>query len=132
MALQTIKKPRNTRKLTKDEIRLMKEKDHKMVKGIFRCFEPRGGSITFSFKKYPGDQILKYTMVDGQVYEIPLMVAKHLNQDCWYPRHTHVLDANGNPSIDVGKKIKRCSFESLEFVFEDEEPKQDKLQVQEN
>ncbi len=43
------------------------------------------------------------------------MVAKNLNQNCWYPRHTHVLDANGHPSIEVGKKVNRCSFESLEF-----------------
>lgn len=118
MALQT-PRVKNTRKLTKDEIRLMKEKDHKMVKGIFRCFEPRGGSLTFSFKKYPGDEILKYTLVDGEAYTIPLMVAKHLNQNCAYPRHTHVLDANGHPSVEVGKMVKRCSFESLEFGEEE-------------
>ncbi len=118
-------RPINTRKLSKDELRKMREKDHKMVKGIFRCFEPRGGSITFSFKKYPGDDVLTYTMVDGEVYIIPLMVAKHLNQHCAYPRHTHVLDADGNPSVDVGKMVKRCSFESLEFSQEEEEPKQE-------
>jgi len=112
---------RNTGKISDEQMRKMREKDHKMVKGIFRCFEPRGGSMTFSFKKYKGDEVLKYTMVDGDVCEIPLMVAKHLNQDCFYPVHSHVLDANGNPSVQVGKKIQRCSFESLEFQdFEEE------------
>ena len=120
MALLT-NKSRNTRKLSKDEIRGMKGKDHKMVKGIFRCYEPRGGNISFSFKKYAGDDLLEYSMKDGDIYTIPLMVAKHLNQNCWYPKHTHVLDSNGNASVDIGKKVNRCSFESLEFQTEDEE-----------
>ena len=106
---------RNTRKITSEEMRNMREKDHKIVKGIFRCYEPRGGGMTFSFKKYKGDEVLKFNMVDGDIYEIPLMVAKHLNQNCYYPKHSHVLDANGKPSVEVGKKVQRCSFESLEF-----------------
>lgn len=116
--MSTLTMPRarkNTRKITDEEMRKMREKDHKMVKGIFRCYEPRGGAITFSFKKYKGDDVLKYNMIDGDVYDIPLMVAKHLNQGCYYPKHTHVLDANGHPSVEVGKKVQRCSFESLEF-----------------
>lgn len=106
---------KNTRKITSEEMRKLRDKDNKIVKGIFRCYEPRGGSMTFSFKKYKGDEVFKMTMVDGDIYNIPLMVAKHLNQNCWYPQHSHVLDANGNPSVEVGKKVHRCSFESLEF-----------------
>jgi hypothetical protein len=118
--MSAIAKPRNTRKMTPEEMKKDRERDHKMVKGIFRCYEPPGGSFTFSFKKHKGDHILKYTMVDGETYEVPLMVAKHLNQNCWYPRHSHVMDMNGKPTVDVGKKINRCSFESLEFHDEDE------------
>jgi len=116
-----LRSPRNTHKLSAEELKKMIEKDHKMVKGKFICFEPRGGSMSFSFKKYPGDQVLFYTMKDGEVRTVPLMVAKHLNNDCNYPVHSHVLDANGNPSVQVGRKVKRCSFESLEFSEEDEE-----------
>jgi hypothetical protein len=114
-------KPRNTRKLSAEEMRKMRDKDNKMVKGIFRCFEPVGGSMTFSFKKYKGDPVMKFTMIDGQIYDIPLMVARHLNQDCWYPVHHHVLDMNGKPTVDVGRKVKRCSFESLEFMELDDQ-----------
>ena len=121
--LKNIKK--NTRKITPEEMRKMREKDHKIVKGIFRCYEPRGGGMTFSFKKYKGDEVLKYTMVDGDIYEIPLMVAKHLNQNCYYPKHTHVLDENGKPSVQVGTKVQRCSFESLEFQDLREDSKMD-------
>ncbi len=107
------------KKISADELRKMKEKDHRMVKGIFRCYEPRGGAFTFNFKKYRGDQVKKYTMSDGQTYEVPMMVARHLNNDCWYPRHSHVLDSNGNPILDPGKKVQRCSFDSLEFTMDE-------------
>lgn len=113
-------KPANTRKITQDEMRKLREADHKMVKGVFRCYEPRGGSFTFSFKKHKGDNVQKYTMVDGHTYDVPLMVAKHLNQNCWYPKHSYVLDAEGNPTVHTGQKVQRCSFESLEFHIEDE------------
>lgn len=111
----------NTRKISADEMKKMQIKDNKRVKGIFRCFEPRGGSCRFSFKKYKGDPIMKFDLKDGEVYELPLMVARHLNQNCWYPRHTHVLDANGQPSVDAGRKVHRYSFESLEFQDADAE-----------
>ena len=117
--MTAVASPKNTRKITPDEMRKEREKDHKLVKGIFRCYEPRGGSFTFSFKKYKGDKVETKTLVDGQTYELPLMIAKHLNQNCWYPRHSHVVDANGNPMVDVGQKVQRCSFESLEFYSEE-------------
>lgn len=123
MTTFTPARARNTRKISVEEMRKMREKDNKMVKGVFRCFEPRGGAMNFSFKKYKGDPIMKFNLIDGEIYDLPLMVAKHLNQDCWYPRHTHVLDINGNPSIDIGKKVKRCSFESLEFALPEEDEK---------
>jgi len=118
--MTALAKPLNTRKMTQDEMRKNRERDNKIVKGIFRCYEPRGGSFTFSFKKHKGDQVLKYTLVDGETYEIPLMVAQHLNKNCWYPKHSHVLDANGHPTVEVGQKVKRCSFESLEFYADEE------------
>lgn len=116
MSTLTIPRARkNTHKITDEEMRKMREKDHKMVKGIFRCYEPREGSMTFSFKKYKGDEVLKYTMIDGDIRTIPYMVARHLNKNCFYPKHSYVLDENGKPSVQVGKKVQRCSFESLEF-----------------
>ena len=116
--IETKEKPR--RSISAKAMEAMRKKDNKMVKGVFRCFEPRGGNITFSFKKYAGDDVQQYNMTDGDTYDIPLMVAKHLNNNCWYPKHTHVLDVNGKASVEIGRKVHRCTFESLEFQFEDE------------
>ncbi len=120
---QTQEKSR--RSISSKVMEAMRKKDNKIVRGVFRCFEPRGGNMTFSFKKYAGDEVTQYNMTDGDTYDIPLMVAKHLNNNCWYPKHSHVLDANGKASVEVGRKVHRCTFESLEFQFEDEDEEQE-------
>ena len=99
-----------------DEQRRLWEEESRLVKGIFRCHEPRGGEVTFSFKKYKWDNVIKYTFRDGEQYEIPLAVARHLNEDCNYVQHTNVLGPDGRPTKNTaGKKVSRMNFESLDF-----------------
>ena len=91
-------------------------KDNEPVKGIFRFHEVPGGTMEFSFLKYKGDQVKNYKLVDGEIYTIPLMVAKHLNKGCWYPVHSFAQDEEGRSLQKIGQKVRRCSFQSLEFV----------------
>lgn len=104
------------KELSKGNLRYQRDKDREMVKGIFRFYEVPGGSMEFVFKKYKEDPVERFTLYDGQVYSIPLGVAKHLNKDCWYPLHSHILDENGKPSMKVNQRVARCGFQSLEFV----------------
>lgn len=102
---------------SEDKIRQKWKEESRLVKGIFRCHEPVGGQIMFPFRKYKWDQTKWYTLVDGETYEIPLAVARHLNENCSYAVHSHIMDAQGKPTVDrSGKKISRMSFESLEFT----------------
>ena len=59
-------------------------------------------------------------MKDGEVYTIPLGVAKHLNQHCYHEVHEHCMDEKGNPMTRVGRKVQRCGFQSLEFIPEED------------
>ena len=97
-----------------------RERDRKPVKGIFRFYEVPGGSMSFVFKEYEGEPVARFDLVDGDMYTLPLGVAKHLNQRGWYPIHTHAIDENGKASIRIGKKKRRFSFQSLEFIDVDE------------
>lgn len=94
--------------------------DRKMVRGIFRFHEVPNGQMEFVFKKYPGDPVEKFSMKDGEVYEVPLGVAKHLNTNCWYPVYgcTESAQANvaSNALMSIKEKIRRCSFQSLDFL----------------
>lgn len=103
-------------KKVKPNLNYSRDKDREKVKGIFRFHEVPGGSMSFVFKAYKNDPIERYDLIDGQVYALPLGVAKHLNNNCWYPVHAHAQDENGKPLAKLGKKVKRCSFQSLEFV----------------
>ena len=116
MEIQEVKKD----KKQKPNLRYQRDKDRELVKGIFRFHEVPGGSMSFVFRAYKEDPVERFDLVDGQVYTLPLGVARHLNKNLWYPVHTHALDDHGKPSIRVGQKVRRCSFQSLEFVDVDD------------
>jgi hypothetical protein len=107
----------------KPNLNYQRDKDREPVKGIFRFHEVPGGEMSLSFKVYKGDQVENYTLRDGEVKTIPLGLAKHLNKNCWYPEYDYVkADVEGNMQnvAKITRKIRRCSFQSLEFVDIDE------------
>ena len=93
-----------------------RDKDKEMVRGIFHFYEVPGGLLEFVFKAYKEDNVEKYSLYDGQVYSVPLGVAKHLNKNGWYPVHTYMQDETGRPIAKIGQKVRRFGFSSLEFI----------------
>lgn len=109
--------PKTTdQKKTKPNLRYQRDKDREKVKGVFHLLEAPGGTFSFSLKLYKDDPVETYHLVDGKIYTLPLGVAKHLNKNVWYPVHSHTVKEDGLPSMDVGKKVHRCNFQSLEFM----------------
>ncbi len=101
-------------------LKYMRDKDREMVRGIFRFFEVPDGFMSFVFRAYKEDEVERYDMYDGEIYTVPLGVAKHLNKNGWYPEHAFITDETGKPIAKVGKKIRRFGFQSLEFFDESE------------
>lgn len=98
-----------------------KELDNSMVKGRFRCFEPVGGGVKLSYRKHKGEPIRTYEFRDGEVYTIPLGLAKHLRENCMYYEHSHLIDTNGNPMVNrMGRRVDRMTFEPLEFSIDNQ------------
>lgn len=130
--------------LAKAKLNKLREADMKMVKGRFRNLETPGGTAYVAFRKYkelPGDPPYSKNMLDGEVYEVPLYLANHINgidknaeaiggkvNSCAYP--THGFNWRGNnapgnemgidgipvPLIGVHKMNRRFTFEPLEFA----------------
>jgi hypothetical protein len=134
------------RKLTRAEaqkkLEAQSERDHEMVTGVFRFLEMPGSILRFMFQKYPQDGFVRYELVDGQIYKLPRMVARHLNQNVHYRRYTHLDKKFGDQVVQqasLGRsdreqsqmysidKIPRCEFKSLEFMDEDLELNPSKL-----
>lgn len=105
---------------TKEELAF--EKDHEIVKGKFIYHEVPGGEVGFPFKKYRTDKIETYKMKDGEVYSVPRMVAKHLNTNCSYPAWNYKSDDQGRPVMSIAENVRRCSFQSLDFIDEESFP----------
>lgn len=61
------------------KIAAQKEKDGEVISGVFKNIECKGSSLSFWFKKYDEPPIY-YEFMDGQRYEIPRMVAEHINK----------------------------------------------------
>jgi len=100
----------------KPNLRYMRDKDREPVRGKFIFHEVPGGLMSFVYKAYKEDDVERFDLVDGEIYTLPLGVAKHLNKNCWYPVHAYAMDENGRPTMKIGQKVRRCSFQSLEFV----------------
>lgn len=124
----------------KVDVEYMRAKDNELVTGIFRYHELPGGALEFVFRKYKGDPVDKYTLIDGQVYTIPVGVAKHLNSNCAYPQYDFIKGEPGVTQVNTFGKdmnmrvtswVRRCSFQSLELTDEVElEPKGEIVQVE--
>ena len=117
-ASKTVKK-----EVVKPNLNYLRDKDKTPVKGKFHFHEVPQGEMSFSLKLHKGDQVENYTLKDCEIKTIPLGVAKHLNKNCWYPEYDYVRIDNDNGFQNVAKitkKVRRCSFQSLEFLDSDE------------
>lgn len=98
------------------KLKLMREEDSKMVRGIFKFYEAPGGTLKFPFKKYKNDPIEIYEFKDGEVYSVPLAVAKHLNTQTAYAEHELRMNDDGRRSHTIKKKTHRTGFQSLDYL----------------
>lgn len=108
--------------------KIKKEELHN-VKGKFIFHECPGGSVRICQKKYKDVPMFDKVLQDGQMYEIPLWVARYLNgydklagavngliNSCGYPVNEWAQDSHGAKRIDVGQWKRRMSFQSMDFV----------------
>jgi hypothetical protein len=103
-------------KKPKVNLKYQRDKDREPVKGIFRFYEVPGGSVSFNYRAYKEDEVERFDLIDGQVYTLPLGVAKHLNKNGKYPIHKYMTNEDGVPVMKIGQYVRRFGFQSLEFV----------------
>ena len=138
-------KPSNN-KLTRDDVkRLMnswRDRDAELVTGIFKNNEAPGQSTTFRYKAYPGDDYKEWFFEDGEKYQIPRGIARHLNTACYTKEYKHLPNETGtfgiraavkdgsparNEQLMSERKVYRYSFLSLEFEPDDLDMQPSKL-----
>lgn len=112
------KKIKAPKRDAKSKLERLRDQHRQKVKGLFKFYEVPGGILEFDFLEFKGDPVQTYKLKDGEVYEIPLGVARHLNKNGWYPVHQYEMDAAGKSVQKIGQRVRRFGFQSLEFIDE--------------
>lgn len=110
-------------KRTKEQekaFKAMYDRDHKIVKGKFSFLEVPGGELRFTYLKYDGDQLLRYKWRDGDIVEVPYMVARHIAQEVKVPTHDFQTDEHGKKIAQVSGWKHRTAFQRLDFMDDEE------------
>jgi|SRR6185503_19577566 len=116
----TVAAKKEAKEQVKVNLKYMRDQDAEMVRGVFHFYEVPGGLLEFVYKAYREDDVEKYSLEDGKIYNIPRGVARHLNKSGWYPVHAYATDKDGKPVARVGQKVARYGFSSLEFFDSDD------------
>lgn len=90
----------NKTPVNKDSIEAITPETDKKVTGTFINIECPGQPGKVCGKYYPGMQYFEKTFLDGEKATIPLSVARWINERCYYEKHTHITDPEGNPIKD--------------------------------
>jgi len=104
------------KKKASDLVEAARVEDARLVKGVFKNVESRGGDLTFTYRGYKGEPTRVYTLNDGEEYTIPLGVAKHINRQCKYEESAHLVDKDGKPIVGAGKPTQRYEFTSTDYM----------------
>lgn len=115
---QPVEAPKEKKIITEnpqDAQEILRLKLREKVKGIFHFYECPGGTLSFPFKRFKKDPVETYHFVDGEIREIPLGVALHLNESGKYPVYQYTKDHEGKVTMNTKQKVSRYGFESLEF-----------------
>lgn len=60
-------------------IKKLRKEHEKLVKGMFEFTDAQGGWLDFSYRYFPGDPLMTFHFVHGEITEIPMGIVKHLN-----------------------------------------------------
>lgn len=105
-------------------------RDAELMVGVFKNLEAPNGSLRFGYKKYHGDPFETYELYDGETYQIPRGVVKHLNNNCFYKEYRHLKGEFGEAGVRGGyndgrlnaermheaRKVHRFAFLSLDYM----------------
>lgn len=93
------------------------------VKGVFKNLECPGTLLSFPFRKYK-EPIKTYHLMDGVVYELPIEVVEHINNNCAYKQHRWALGGSKKliamDGSDVSSK-KEVARTTSRFAFQPSE-----------
>lgn len=99
------------------KIEKLRIKDSKVVKVRFINHQCKGGKLEFTYKKYKEDPHRSYCLKDGQVYDLPMMVVNHINEDCTLPDREYDTGPNGARLLSTSIVSRTKKYECVPINF---------------
>lgn len=99
-----------------EKIKKIQKDGEKLIKGIFEFTDAQGGWLDFNYKFYPGEPIRTVKITHGEIVNIPIDLAKHLNN---VYKKVRVMRQNADEGRDVITKISRTRFIPMEMLTEE-------------
>lgn len=96
-----------------EQIKKIQKVGEKLIKGIFEFTDAQGGWLDFSYRFYPGEPIRTVKITHGETIEIPMDLAKHLNN---VYKKVRMMRENADTGRDSVTKTSRTRFIPMEMV----------------
>ena len=96
-----------------EKIKKLQKEGEKLVKGMFEFTDAQGGWLDFSYRFYPGEPIRTVKITHGEIVDIPLDLAKHLNN---IYKKVRQIRENADGGKDVVQRTSRTRFIPMDFT----------------
>ena len=94
----------------------MRKDGEKMVKGIFEFVDAQGGWLDFSYRFFPGEPLRTIKIVHGEICDIPMILAKHLNN---VYKKVRMLPENADQGKHGVTRVSRTRFTPVDMLSDD-------------
>lgn len=96
-----------------EKIKKLQKEGERLVKGIFEFVDAQGGWFDFCYRFYPGEPIRTVKINHGETVDIPVDVAKHLNN---VYKKVRLPRQNADQGVDTITKTSRTRFIPLDII----------------
>ena len=98
---------------TAEKIKKLQKDGEKLIRGMFEFIDAQGGWFDFCYRFYPGEPIRTVKINHGEIVEIPMDLAKHLNG---IRKKIRTMRQNADSGKDIVEIISRTRFTPIDML----------------
>lgn len=101
-----------------EKIKKARKEHERLVKGKFEFIDAQGGWIDFTYRFFPGDNVMTIHLNHGEVCELPMGIVKHLNNTVKKIRKLDMADLDKmHRGVPVTYEIQsRLRFTPVDYI----------------
>lgn len=101
---------------SKQQIEKLRKEGEKLIRGMFEFVDAQGGWLDFSYRFFPGEPIRTIKINHGEIVDIPILLAKHLNN---VYKKVRMMPENADLGKGSMTRISRTRFTPMDMLSEE-------------